>query len=156
MPAIICNTPVCLIPKELFKEEKIQEYWNILYPHPYHENLAKDDLERYFLLYPKPKEASAIHDISSMYKKIQEKYSHQADAICINVYDEVFNLIALKENAIVYAGHFCFSVKEDVLYHLTNISQQFFENIPQVTFFYQQLSSTILRLLTKYYEMKKL
>jgi len=154
MPAIIHNTPACLIPKELFKEEKIQEYWNVLYPHQ--ENLAKDDLDTYFLLYPKPKETDSIHDISCMYKILQEKYPHQACAICINVYDEVFNLIALKDSEIAYAGHFSFSVKEDILYHLTNISQQFYENISQITFSYQQLSSPVLRLLNKYYEMKKL
>jgi len=156
MPTIIRNTPVCLIPKELFKEEKIQEYWNVLHTLPHHENIAKDDLYQYFLLYPIPKDLDAVHDITCMYKKIQEKYSHQTDSICINVYDEVFNIIALKENAIVYVGHFCFSVKEDVLYHLTNILQQFYENINGVTLFYQQLNPDILRLLNQYYEVKKL
>jgi hypothetical protein len=102
------------------------------------------------------KDVDSIHEISCMYKKILEKYPQQACSICIDVYDEVFNIIALKENAIAYAGHFCFSVKEDILYHLTNISQQFYENVSQVTFLYQQLSANMLRLLNKYYEMKKL
>jgi hypothetical protein len=153
MPAIIRNTPACLIPKELFKEEKTQEYWNVLYPHQ--ENMQKEDLDNYFLIYPKPKEADSTHDISSMYKEIRKKYPNQENSICINVFDEMFNIIALKENSIIYAGNFCFSEKEDILYHLTNISQQFFENI-SVTFFYQQLSTPVLRLLNKYYEMKKL
>jgi len=156
MPTIINNTPACLIPKELFNKEKIQEYWNVLHPHTHQEHLGKDDIGNYFLLYPKPNEGDAMHDICFMYNKLQKKYPQQSHSICINVYDDGFNILACKESDVVYAGHFSFSVKEDVLYHLTNISQQYYENISQVKYYYQQLPHTILRLLNHYYEMKKL
>jgi hypothetical protein len=156
MPAVICNTPACLIPKELFKEEKIQEYWSVLYALSSLENIGKDDLENYFLIYPKPNEEDVMHEIRYMYNQLKEKYPHHACSLIINVYDDRFNILALKDEDIVYSGNFCFSVKEDILYHLTNISQQFYENIDQVIIFYQQLNSDILRLLNQYYEVKQL
>ena len=156
MPTVIRNTPACLIPKELFKEEKIQEYWNVLCVEPQYDNIEKDDLENCFLLYPKPKDTDSIHEITLMYNDLRKKFPNQTCAICINVYEDGFNLLALKNEHIVYTGYFHLSVKEDVLYHLINISQQFFENMAQIIFFYQQLSPTILRFLNHYFEMKKL
>ncbi len=157
MPTVISNTPTCLIPKELFKEEKIREYWSILYAlPPSHESIGKDELEDFFLLYSKPKFTDTIHEITLMYKDLQEKFPNEMQTICINVYDNGFNLLALKDRKIVYAGYYHYAVKEDVLYHLTNVSQQFFENISPVTFFYQQLPPEILRLLNNYFKMRKL
>ena len=157
MPTVICNAPSCLIPKELFKEEKTQEYWNILYNMPlHHEDIGKDDLENFILLYPSPKEVNSIHEISFMYNSLQEKFSGQSHAICINVHDNGLSLLTLKDRHIVYTGYFRFSANEDVLYHLANVTQHFFENISQVTFFYQKLPPTVLRLLNNYYEMKEL
>ena len=155
MPTIIHNTPVCLIPKELFKEEKIQEYWNVLYASQQFENIGKDDLGNHFLIYPKPNEDDAMHEIQYMYNQLQEKYPNMS-SIAVNVYDDRFNILALKNDEIVFLENFCYSVKEDVLYHLTNIAQQFYENINGVTLFYQQLNPDILRLLNQYYEVKKL
>ena len=157
MPTIICDAPSCLIPKELFKEEKIQEYWSVVYNIPiHHEDIGKDDLENFLLLYPSPKDIDSIHEISFMYNNLQEKFPNQSRAICISVHEGVFNLLALKEQCIVYTGYFHFSANEDILYHLANIIQQFFENVSQITFFYQQLAPMVLRLLNNYYEMKKL
>jgi hypothetical protein len=156
MPTIIRDTPACLIPKELFKEEKIQEYWSVLYASPQTENIGKDDLGSYFLIYPKPKEEEVTHEIRYMYYQWQEKFPHHPYSIFINIYDDRFNILALKDEDIVYSGNFSYSVKEDILYHVTNISQQFFEDIYQVTIFYQQLSPDILRLLNQYYEIKRL
>ena len=156
MPTVIRNTPACLIPKELCKEENIQEYWSVLYATLQYESIEKDELKNCFLLYPKPKDTDTIHEITFMYNNLQEKFPHQACAICINVYEDGFNLLAVKDGNIAYTGYFHFSVKEDVLYHLINISQQFFESIASITFFYQQLSSALLRFLNNYFEMKKL
>jgi len=156
MPTIIRNTPTCLIPKELFKEEKIRDYWSVVDAATHHESIGKDDLENSFLLYPKPKDADTVHEITLIYKDLQEKFPDQVHAICINVYVDGFCLLALKDRQITYIGHSQYTVKEDVLYHLANVFQQFFENIAKVNFFYQQLPSDILRLLNNYYEMKKL
>jgi hypothetical protein len=62
----------------------------------------------------------------------------------------------IKDHTLAFAGYFNYTVKEDVLYHLTNISQQYFENILHLDFVYQQLSPSVLRLLNNYYEMKPL
>jgi len=157
MSTVICNAPSCLIPKELFKEEKIQEYWNVLYATPlHHESIGKDELENFFLLYPTPKDVDTMHEISFMYKELRENFANQPHAICINVHETGCNVLALKDQHITYTGYFHYSVKEDILYHLTNIFQHFFDNNAQVTFFYQQLSPAILRLLSNFYEMKKL
>ena len=156
MLTVIHNTPVCLIPKELCKEEKIQEYWNMLYVTPQYESIGKDELENCFLIYPKPKDTDSIHEITFMYNDLQEKFPQQRDAICINVYEDGLNLLALKDGQIAYTGYFRISVKEDILYHLINISQHFFENMTPIAFFYQQLSPTLLRFLSQYFEMKKL
>jgi hypothetical protein len=156
MPKIILNTPSLLIPKELFMEEKNREYWNALLPVSPFENIGKDDLENFFLLYPKVNDEDSIHEISVLYKKFRKKFSNIEQAICINVYEDGFNLLVLKSHKIEYTGYFCFSVKEDVLYHLANISQHFFEDIYKIVFAYQQLPSEILRLINNYYEMKKI
>ena len=157
MPVIICNAPSCLIPKELFKEEKIQEYWSVLYNIPLRrEDIGKDELENFFLLYPNPKDVDAIHEITFMYNALREKFPEQIHAICINVHENGFNLLALKEQHIVYIGYFQYTANEDVLYHITNIFQHFFENIPQITLFYQKLPFAVLRLLNNYYDLKEL
>jgi len=156
MPTVIRNAPACLIPKELFKEEKIRDYWNVLHPISDHESIEKDDLENSFLLYSKPKDADTVHEITLIYKDLQEKFPDQIHAICIHVQDDGFCLVALKDRKIAYTGHFRYAVKEDVLYHITNVFQRFFENTAQINFFYQQLPPDILRLLNNYYEMKKL
>ena len=154
MPTVIRNTPACLIPKELCNEEKIQEYWNVLSVHPQQESIATDDLGDFFLLYPH-KEPDTIHEISFMYQNFQKQFPEQNHAICLNVYETDFHILAIKDTKIVYAGCFQFSTNEDVVYHLANISQQFFENI-SVTFLYQQLPAPILRLLNNYFELKKM
>jgi len=156
MPTITHNTPTLLIPKELFKEEKIHEYWNVLYPDYSSEIIGKDELENFYLLYPTSNNEDSIHEISVLLKDFKEKFPNNENAICINVYDENLTLLVVKNQNIEYAGYFHFSVKEDVLYHLTNTAQQFFENISQVVFCYQQIFPAILRLLENYYEMKKI
>ena len=154
MPTVIRNTPACLIPKELCNEEKIQEYWNVLSVNPHQERITKDDLGDFFLLYPN-KEWDAIHEISFMYQNFQKQFPEQNHAICLNVYETGFHILAIKDAKIVYVGYFQSSVNEDIMYHLANITQQFFENI-SVTFFYQQLPVSVLRLLNNYYEFKKM
>ena len=156
MPEVIRNTPSLLIPKELFKEEKIQEYWNVLYPNSPSEKMGKDELENFFLLYPKPNDDDSIHEINVLYHEFLEKFQDNDDAICLNVYDDGFNLLVVKHRNMEYTGYFRFSVNEDVLYHLANISQHFFEDISQVVFGYQQLPTAILRLLDNFYDMKKI
>jgi hypothetical protein len=156
MPKIVQNTPSLLIPKELFKEEKIREYWSALHPVSQYENIGKDDLENFFLIYPKANDKDSIHEISVLYKEFREKFPNNEHSICFNVYEEGFNLLVIKAQKMAYTGYFRFSVKEDVLYHLANISQHFFEDIYQIVFAYQQLPAEILRLLNNYYEMKKI
>jgi len=153
---VVRNTPSLLIPKELFVEEKIQEYWSVLHSGSSLKNIGKDDLQNFYLLYIKPNESEAIHEITVLYKEFLEKFPNDAHAICINVYKEGFNLCVLKNRNIEYTGYFRYAVKEDILYQLANISQHFFEDILQIIFVYQQLSPTILRLLSNYYEMKKI
>jgi len=134
MPTLIQNTPVLLIPKELFRKEKIQEYWSVLHPSSQFINIGKDDLENFFLLYPKPNDEDSVHEISALYKDFLEKFPTQEHAICINVYDDGFNLLVIKTRDIAYAGYFRLSANDDVLYHLANTSQLFFEDIFQVIF----------------------
>jgi len=155
MPEIIRNSPSLLIPKELFEEEKIHDYWRVLHPEPPNEIIGKDDLENFFLLYSKPKEVDSMHEISVMYQELKEKYPNREHAVCINVYEDDFNVLVVKNREITYTGYFHYVVKEDVLYYLAHISQQFFENLSHVFFGYQQLSPTVLRLLNNYYEMEK-
>ena len=156
MPIVIRNTPSGLIPQELFKEEKIQEFWNVLCPNSRNECIAADDLGHSFLLYPKPQNVETIHEISLMYKNIREQYPDEADAISIEVYDNDFNLLVLKDMNITFTGYFHFSVNEDIVYHLANVAQHFFEDVSQITFYYKQLSPKILQLLNEYFEMKQL
>jgi len=156
MPTLIQNTPALLIPKELFNEEKIREYWNVLHPVSHLENLGKDDLENFFLLYPKPNDEDSIHEISILNKEFREKFPNNEHAVCMNVYEDGFNLLVIKNREIVYTGYFRLSVKEDVLYHLANASQHFFEDISAVVFAYQQLPAAVLRLLDNYFDMKKI
>jgi hypothetical protein len=157
MPAVICNAPSCLIPKELFQEEKIQAYWNALYSIPLpKENIGKDDLENFFLLYPNANQVYEIHEISLMYNTLKEKFPEQIHAICMNVRENECNLLALQNSQIVFTGYFQFTANEDVLYHLANMVHQFYENSTPITFLYQQLSPSLLRLLNNYYDLKEL
>jgi len=155
-PLIIYNTPSLFIPKELFKEEKLNEYWNVLCGYSQQGELGKDDLENYTMLYVKPKNCEATHETTHLYKMIKEKFPEQLEAVCINVYDDTCYLLVLKDNEVAFSGYFHYTVNEDVLYHIVNITQHFFENNFKVTFFYQQLSPAILRLLNEYFEIKKL
>jgi len=156
MPTIVKNTPTLLIPKELYKEEKIQEYWNVLHPTSQHENIGIDFTENFYLLYPKPKYEDTIHEISAMYQDFTEKFSDKENAVCVNVYENDFSLLVIKNKTIEYTGYFQYTVNEDVLYHFTNVFQHFFENNPHVVFAYQQILPEILRLLNNYYEMKQI
>jgi len=156
MPTLIQNTPALLIPKELFKEEKIREYWSILHPVSHFENMGKDDLENFILLYPKPNNEDSIHEISVLYKEFREKFPDNEHAVCINAYEDGLSLLVIKNREIAHASYFHYTVKEEVLYHLANASQHFFEDIFAVVFAYQQLPATVLRLLDNYYDMKKI
>ena len=156
MSTRISNTPALLIPKELFKEEKIREYWNLLHPGYQPENLGKDNLKDLFLLYSKSEEEESTHEITILYEKFIEKFSDHEHAICINVHEIGFNLLVIKNRDIAYTGYFHYSGKEDVLYHLANVSQRFFEDISSVVFIYQQLPTSISHFLDHYYEMKKI
>jgi hypothetical protein len=156
MPTIICNTPAGLIPQELFKEEKIQEYWNVLYPNSHQENIGVDDLGDSLLLYPKPKDIETVHEMSLIYKNIRDKFPNQADAICLDLYDDSFNLLVLKDMGIAFAGFFKFSVNEDIVYHIANVSQHFFEDISIQTIYYKQIPPKVLRFLAKYFELEQM
>ena len=156
MPETLHNTPFCLIPKELFKKEQIHEYWNVIYPEPNTENFGVDELENFFLIYPKSKEEESVHEISLIYGELRAKLPNQENIFFINLLDEKIYLLVIKDHTLAFAGYFNYTVKEDVLYHLTNILQHYFENILQVDFRYQQLSSSVIRLLNNYYEMKPL
>ena len=156
MPTTIHNTPFCLIPKELFKKEQLSAYWNVLYPPPHPENFGVDELENCFLIYPKTKEDETVHEINLIYKELREKFPNQENIIFSNLFDEKIYLLVIKDDTLVFAGYFNHTVKEDVLYHIANLSQQYFENILPVSFVYQQLSPSVLRLLNNYYEMKPL
>jgi len=156
MPEIIHNTPSILIPKELFREEKILDYWSVFYPADQNKTIGKDELKDFFLIYPKTNNEDSIHEISVLYSDFLEKYPNCEDAVCVNVYDNSFCILVVKNREVEYSGFFQFTVKEDVLYHLTHVSQKYFENISTVFFGYQQLSQDILRLLDSFYEMKKI
>lgn len=155
MMTVIGNTPSGLIPKELFKEENIQEYWNVLYATLNQKSIGVDEFDDFFLIYPKPKDIETTHEISLMYKNMREKFSKQADAICFNVYEKSLSLLVLKEMKIAFTGYFTFSVEEDMVYHLANVAQHFFEDISQITFYYKHLSSKVLHFLKKYFQMKQ-
>ena len=152
MPTVIRNTPTELVPQELFNAEKIQEYWSILYPNFTNETIGADELRDSVLLYPKPKEEDTIHTITQMYQNMRE----ETDAIGLEVYENSFNVLVMKNSNVAFVGYFNYVVNEDILYHLANVSQHFFEDISQITFFYKQLSSKMLILLNKYFEMKQL
>jgi hypothetical protein len=156
MNTSIYHTPSCLIPKKLFKEEKKIEYFDFLINKPTYENIGKEELENYSLVYPKHKEEDSIHVISLMYQNIKENISEQSHIFCVSEHENTLHFLCIKEHKIEYAGFVNFTVKEDVLYNITNVFQQFYENISQVNFFYQQLTPDVLRLLVNYFEMKKL
>jgi hypothetical protein len=153
MSAIIRNTPSCLIPKDLFQEEKINEYWSVLNESSNLDSFGKDDLEQFFLVYPKSKQIDSIHEISLMYSSFREKFPNEMHAVCINVNEDGFNLLALREQRIAYTGYFQYAAPEDILYHISNLAQQIFSDISLVGFYYQQISPHILRLLNNYYNM---
>lgn len=156
MPTIITNTPFCLIPKELLIEEKIQEYWHTLYPTPENINIGKDEMENFFLLYPKPNDMEAIHEISFLYNSLQEKKSNNECMIGMSLYENRFFVLALKNLNIAYSGYFYYTEKEDILYHLTNISHHFFDRAAPVIFYYQHLPVACLRFLNQYFEINKI
>ena len=156
MLATVHNMPSLLIPKELFREEKIGEYWGILQPVSQIENIGKDELGDFFLLYPKPNKEDSNHEIFVLFNQFLRKFPKNEHAICINVHEDGFSLLVIKERNVLYTGYFRYIVKEDVLYHLANISQHFFEDINQIVFAYQQIPTAIIRLLENYYEMKKI
>jgi hypothetical protein len=152
-PAIL-NTPSCLIPKELFKEEKITTYWSALYNTNY-EYFGKDEMDHFILLYPKLKDEDTIHEITFMYQNFCEKYADKPQVICFNIDDDGVDLLALKEQQTEYTGFFAFTTKEDLLYHLANISQQIF-GTTTVDFYYRQAPAQLLSFLNNYYEIKPL
>jgi hypothetical protein len=156
MNTTVSYTPFSLIPKQLFKEEKIIEYFNFLVHKPANENVGKEELENYYLIYPKQKEEDSIHVISLMFNNILEKNPEPSHLICINAHEDFLHLLCIKEHKIEFAGFFHFSVKEDVVYHVANVYQQYYENIFPVDFYYLQLTPDVLRLLDNYFEMKKL
>jgi hypothetical protein len=156
MPVIIRNTPAGLIPKELFSKEKTQEFWNILFPNHYQEIIGVDKLEEFFLLYPKSKDVETQHHISILYQNINEKFPHQKQAMGFDGSENSFNVLLLKDMNIVFAGFFTFSVYEDIVYYLANVSQHFFDNISQITIYYQQINSKIWSLLNQYFELKQI
>jgi len=155
-PVIICDTPSIIIPKELFREEKIHEYWNSLCSSSKQEEFGKDELENYIILYPRQKKEDSIHETTNLFHIIREKFPEQTEAVCINVYEDTFCLLVIKNREITYSGYFQYTVKEDVLYHVANISQHFFENNHRINYYYQHLSPAILRLLNTCFEIKKL
>ena len=156
MNTTVYNTPFCLIPKELFNEEKKRDYLGLFLQKPVPELMGKEEMDSYFLIYPTPTEEESIHNISLMYKNIKEITPELSDVICVNVYEDKLFLLVLKAGKIEYAGFQHFTVKEDVVYHIANVTQQFFENNSQPDYYYLQLIPEQLRLLCNYFEMKKL
>jgi hypothetical protein len=156
MPAVIQNTPSGLIPKELFIDEKIQEYGNVLFGITQEGKIGKDDLKTCFLIYPKHNEENTIHEMSVMYHNIRDNYFKKNQVIGVNIYDEGFNVLVLRDMKIALTGYFHLTAFEDIVYHISNISQQFFEDIFEIEFFYQYIPPKILQFLSKYFEMKKL
>jgi hypothetical protein len=153
MHTVIQNTPTGLIPKELFKEEKTQEYWNVLCPNLPHEKIGVDELEEFYLLYPKQhNDVDTIHQINLIYQNIKEK----SDAIALDLYKNSFNLLVLKNMNIAFTGYFNFAVNEDIVYHIAHVALQYFEDISQINVYYKQLSPTILNFLKRYFEMVQL
>jgi len=153
MPQIISNTPFCLIPEELFKEEQINEYWSVLCANPCLDYFGKDIFDDSVLIYPKTNVDESVHEITLMYNNLREKLPSSQNIIFLYVFETGFYLLTVKEKTIAFAGYFKFSVIEDILFHLANISHQYFEDISQVVFAYQQLPPPVLRLLNNYFEM---
>jgi len=156
MTAEIVNTPSCLIPKEMYIEEMGLDYLNLLIPENQYESLGKDQLENYFLLYPKRNDGDSIHEITVMYNNIKDKFPDHSHAACIHEYKDKCNLLVLNHETIFYSGQLQFSVKEDILYHLAHILLHHFENVSQITVYYKHLSPAVLHLLSDYFEMKQL
>jgi len=156
MPTTLYNTPFCLIPNELFVQEQILEYWKVMYPPPHPKNFGIDKLENFFIIYPNSKDEETVHEVTHIYNNLCDKFPNKVNIIYINLRDEKIFLLVIKDQTLAFTGYFNYSVKEDVLYHLTNIFQKYFENSLLVDFVYQQLSSSVLRLLNNYYKMKPL
>lgn len=154
MIAVIKNTPSCLIPKELFKEELIKNYGSILHKSSHYEYFGKDDWGNFYLIYPKPNEEDSLHEMSMMYGQFREKYPNIEHAVGMDIDDNAIRILVFKNQEIAYSGSFSYDLNEDVLYHITNITQQFFDTNTPVDFYYQQISPQILRLLSNYYELK--
>jgi hypothetical protein len=156
MTNVIRNTPPCLIPKELCKENQIKNYWSVLNNDTHSEYFGTDDWDSFFLIYPKPSEEETSHELSLMLGQFREKYPNLTHAMGLNVNDEGVNILTFKNKEIVYASFFPYNAKEDILYHITNITQQFFDDFFPVDLYYQQIPPQILRLLKDYYELKPL
>ena len=156
MPTVIRNTPSCLIPKELFREEKMEEYWQTLSSEFDYETIGKDDVNNFFLIYPKYSKENSIHEISLMYHDFIKKFPSSNNSICINVYDESFYILALNNQNIVFSGFFNSAETEDIIYHIANISKKIFEKESIINYYYQQLTSAVLNMLNTYFEMKPL
>jgi len=156
MLTVVRKAPFCLIPKELFIEEKIQAHWHVLYPDFHCGNIVKDELDSFYLLYPNSKNIEHIHEKTFLYNNLRKDFPQQSDAIGVNIYEEIFFLLILKERQIVHSAYYHFSVKEDILYHIANLFQHFFEDKTQIPIFYNQISYKILRFLKEYFEMKQL
>ena len=155
MATVISSSPFCLIPKELYDEKNIHDYWNALYPDNVNENIGTDDIESSYLLYPKPNNVDARYELSVSYNRIKRKLQNHANIVYICTFENELKLLVIKDNNLVYIGCLHFDTKEDVLYHLANVSQHYYENNLQVIFLYQQLTASILRLLKKYFDIKK-
>jgi hypothetical protein len=156
MNTTVYNTPFCLIPKELFNEEKKWDYFEMFFQKSAPEFMGKDEMDSYYLFFPKQTEEESIHIVSFMYKSVKEKTPELSDVICAYVWEDKLFLIALKECKIEYAGFHYFTVKEDVVYHIANVTQQFFDTNFKPEYYYLQLIPEQLRLLCTFFEMKKL
>ncbi|MCL2313421.1 MAG: DUF3822 family protein [Firmicutes bacterium] len=153
----VSHAQLCVIPKELFQKEKVVDYWSALFDAPIlRENLGIDDLDNCVLLYPNSHGTVFRHIVSFMYHEMKEKFPNYPHAICMNLHENALNFLAVNDHHIVYAGHFECSTNEDILYHLSNISQHFFQNISKINYFYKQLPHPVLRLLRSYYDMNEL
>ncbi|MDR2972295.1 MAG: DUF3822 family protein [Bacteroidales bacterium] len=153
MPTIVRNTPFCLIPKELFIKEQVQEYWKILYTLPNPKNFGIDDFQSFFLIYPKIADEDSVHEIIFMYNNLQEKFPNHANSIFLNEFEHEYYLLVILNHEIAFAGYFQYAEQEDVLYHMASVSQHYFDDNYSVVYAYQQLSPKILRLLNNYFEM---
>ncbi|MDR0206541.1 MAG: DUF3822 family protein [Bacteroidales bacterium] len=156
MNTTVYTTPFCLIPKIFFNEEKKRDYLDIFFEKPISQFMGKEEMDSYFLIYSTQTAEESTHIISLMYKNIKEITQELSDVICVNVYEDELFLLVLKKGKVEYAGFNYITVKEDVVYHIANVAQQFFENNSQPEYYYLQLIPEQLRLLCNYFTMKKL